>query len=167
MNCPNCGHELRTLIRCLSPVEQRDDVRVLGEDEEGGIAGEFTGGIEIRQSDGTQSWLECPHCGAEIEGGDADRLEIAVAEPPADEDMPLDGSARARGRNGWFKPAQARVARSDNEGMVTLTVRSARMYGDLPPILLALGTGDALSLARTLEHQALALRTASDSPSPP
>ena len=47
MNCPSCGHQLQTLIRCLSPVEQRDEVRVLGEDVEAGIAGEFTGGIEI------------------------------------------------------------------------------------------------------------------------
>lgn len=167
MNCTSCGHQLETLIRCLSPVEQRDEVRVLGEDEEDGIGGEFTGEIEIRQSDGTQSWLECPQCGAEIEGGDADRLEIAVTKPPADEDVPLDGSARARGRNGWFRPAQAGVARSDHEGMVTLTVRSSRMYADLPPILLTLTRNDALSLARVLERQALAVQTASDSPPPP
>lgn len=114
MNCTSCGHQLETLIRCLSPVEQRDEVRVLGEDEEGGIRGEFSGGIEIRQSDGTQSWLEFPQCGTELEG-DADRLEIAVTDPPAVEDVPLGGAARARGRNGWFKPAQAGIARSDNE----------------------------------------------------
>ena len=166
MNCPSCGHELRTLIRCLSPVEQRDDVRVLGEDEEGGIAGEFTGGIEVRQSDGTQSWLECPQCGAEIEG-DADRLEIAVTETPSSEELPLDETARARGRNGWFRPTVAGVGRSDAEATVTVTVRSSRPYADLPPVLLTMGRDVALSLARVLERQALALNTASDSPPPP
>jgi hypothetical protein len=93
--------------------------------------------------------------------GDADRLEIAVTKPPPDEDLPLDGSARARGRNGRFRPAQAGVARSDNEGMVTLTVRSGRMYADVPPILLTLSSGDALSLARVIERQALVIETAS------
>jgi len=166
MNCPSCGHQLQTLIRCLSPVEQRDEVRVLGEDVEAGIAGEFTGGIEIRQSDGTQSWLECPKCGAEIEG-EADRLEIAVTEPLAAEDVPLDATARARGRNGWFRPMVASVDHSEPEATVTLTVRSGRMYADLPPILLTMGRDDALTLARVLERQALALQTASDSPPPP
>jgi len=166
MNCPSCGHQLQTLIRCLSPVEQRDHVRVLGEDDEGGIAGEFTGGIEIRQSEGTQAWLECPKCGAEIEG-DADRLEIAVTEAPASEEIPLHETARARGRNGWFRPMMAGVGRSDADVTVTLTVRSSRMYADLPPILLTMTRDAALSLARVLERQALALQTASDSPPPP
>lgn len=166
MNCPNCGRQLETLIRCLSPVEQRDEVRVLGEDEEDGIAGEFTGGIEIRQSDGTQEWLECPQCGAQIEG-DADRLEIAVMELLSSEDVPIDGFAKARGRNGWFSPTRASVRRSEADGTVTLTVRSSREYADVPPILLSLSRTDALSLARVLERQALALETASDSPPPP
>lgn len=167
MNCPNCGRQLQTLIRCLSPVEQRDEVGVLGEDDEGGIGGEFTGQIEIRQNDGTQSWPECPQCGAEIEGEDADRLEIAVREASVSEEVPLDESARARGRNGWFRPTVASVGRSDADATVTLTVRSSRMYADLPPMLLTLSRGDALSLARMLERQAMAVPTASDSPPPP
>lgn len=167
MNCTSCGHQLETLIRCLSPVEQRDEVRVLGEDEEDGIGGEFTGEIEIRQSDGTQSWLECPKCGAEIEGGDADRLQIGVTEPPFSEDVPLDETAKARGRNGWFKPVTAGLARSDADATVTLTVRSARMYADLPPILLTLSSRDAISLARVLERQVAAMKTVPDSPPPP
>lgn len=160
MNCHGCNLQLDTLVRCLSPVEQRDEVRVLAEDDEDGIRGEFTGGMEIRQSDGTQSWLECPKCGAEIEGGDADRLEIVATEPPPCETIPLGTTARARGRNGWFRAAEVGVRRSPDRGTITLTVRSSRAYGDLPPILLELEAEDAGALLSRLERQVVALRAA-------
>ncbi|MEN6333042.1 MAG: hypothetical protein ABFE01_02210 [Phycisphaerales bacterium] len=157
MNCPKCGCQLQQLIRCLSPVEQRDEVRVLDDDAEEGLRVEFTGEMEIRQNDGTQQWVECPHCGHDLDDVTADGLEFVHRETPASESIRLDDASRARGRNGLFRPAELSVGRSEAEHTIGIAVRSHRMYADMPPIHLTLGVADAELLLAVLKRQVAVL----------
>ena len=162
MNCPKCNAELTTLIRGLSPVEQRDEVRVIGGDAEDGLRVEFSGEIEIRQSEDTQAWLECPACGHELDDLTADALDFVHTPPPMCETLRLGDGGQARGRNGSFTPSELAVQRSEADGTIRLSVRSQRAYGDLPPILLSLCRHDAESLHRALAGQIAALESSRD-----
>jgi hypothetical protein len=69
------------------------------------------------------------------------------------------GQAEARGRNGWFRPAEVTVQRAEAEGTIRLTVRSSRAYVDVPPIYLSITLADARSLHRALRRQIAAVGT--------
>lgn len=160
MNCPHCDRQLDTLVRVLSPVEQCDEVRVLNEDEEDGIRGEFTGEMQIRQNDGTQQWVECPHCGHNLADVTADGLEFVHTPTPCCETMRLAEPSTARGRNGGFRPTEIAVRRNESQGTIYISVRSSREYADLPPIFVNLSGGDTEALLRIVERQMVALCTA-------
>lgn len=154
MNCPNCGSELTALTRVLHPMEQRDEVRVLGGDAEEGLRVEFTGEMELAEGPDTQQGLECPHCQHEVAGLSADALEFVDTPTPLCERVKLYGeSSEARGRNGWFRPAEASVMRSEAGRSVSISVRSRRPFGDMPPLWLSLPVGDARLLHQALGRQ--------------
>jgi len=160
MTCPKCNAELTTLIRGLCPMEQRDEVRFIGGDAEDGLLVEFSGQIEIRQSDDTQEWIECPACGHELDEVIPGGLEFADSPTPTCETIRVAGPAEARGRNGSFTPAELAVQRSEVANTIRLSVRSSRAYGDLPPILVSLSRDDAESVHRALGRQIVALDSA-------
>ena len=153
MTCPKCNTELTTLIRALCPMEQRDEVRVIGGDAEDGLRVEFTGEIEIRQGEDTQAWLECPACGQELDEPTADCLGFVDTPTPKCETIRLEGGGEARGRNGSFTPSEMGVQRSETDGIIRLSVQSSRRYTDLPPICFSLSLSDAESLRRALGRQ--------------
>ena len=157
MNCPKCGTELTTLFRGLYPVQQRDEIRVIGGDAEDGLRVEFSGEIEIRQSEDTQAWLECPACGHELDDLTADCLTFVDTPTPTCETIAVGGQAEARGRNGQFTPSELAVQRSEAANTIRLSVRSQRAYGDLPPVQLSLCRDDAISVHRALGRQIAAL----------
>jgi hypothetical protein len=163
MNCPNCHTQLDTLVRVLFPMEQRDEVRLLGGDAEGGLRVAFTGEMELAEGPDTQQGLECPHCQHEVAGLSADALEFVDIPTPLCERVSLQGeSSEARGRNGWFRPAEATVQRSEADHTIRLSVRSRRPYGDMPPIWLSLSVGDARLLHQALGRQLAVLGRATD-----
>lgn len=157
MNCPKCRAPLDTLTRGLYPVEQRDEVRVVGGDAEDGLQVEFTGEMEIRQMDHTEDWLECPQCGQELEQAIPGGIEFVDSPTSLYETIPVTGQAEARGRNGWFAPTQVAVQRSEADAAIWLSVRSSRAYTDMPPIWLSLCRDDAEALHRALGRQLSAL----------
>lgn len=157
MNCPKCGAALGTIIRGLYPVEQRDEVRVLGGDAEDGLQVEFTGEMEIRQVDHTDDWLECPQCGQELEEAIPGGIEFVDSPIATCESVQLSPGAEARGRNGWFTPSELGVGRREAEGTIDMSVRSSRPYSDMPPIWLSLCRDDAEALHRALGRQLAAL----------
>jgi hypothetical protein len=163
MICPNCNTELETLVRVLYPVEQRDEVRLLGSVAEGGLRVEFTGEMELAEGPDTQQGLECPHCQHEVAGLSADALEFVDIPTPLCERVELHGeSSEARGRNGWFTPAEVSVMRSEADGSVSISVRSRRPFGDMPPIFMRLAIGDARLLHGALGRQLTALGRETD-----
>ena len=153
MNCPNCGSELTALTRVLHPMEQRDEVRVLGGDAEDGLRVEFTGHMELLEGPDTQQGLECPECHHELDGLSADALEFVDPPTPTHETIRVEGQGEARGRNGWFRPAEVSVMRSEADGSVSISVRSRRPFGDMPPIWLSLPVRDARLLHQALGRQ--------------
>jgi len=160
MNCPKCGAELGTIVRGLYPVEQRDEVRVVGGDAEDGLQVEFTGEMEIRQMEHTEDWLECPKCGHELEQAIPGGIEFVDSPTATCESVQLSPGCEARGRNGWFTPTEVAVQRSESDGAVRLSVRSTRAYSDMPPIWLSLCRDDAEALHRALGRQVAALHAA-------
>ncbi len=160
MNCPKCGVELGTIIRGLYPVEQRDEVRLLGGDPDDGLRAEFTGEMEIKQFDHTEDWVACPACGEELDEVIPGGVEFVASPTPAVESVPLAGGAEARGRNGWFTPTEVSVQRSNGDGTVSLSVRSSRAYSDMPPVWLSLCREDAEAVHQALARQIAALHAA-------
>jgi predicted RNA-binding Zn-ribbon protein involved in translation (DUF1610 family) len=157
MNCPKCGAELATIVRGLYPVEQRDEVRVVGGEAEDGLQVEFTGEMEIRQQESTEEWLECPQCGQELEEAIPGGIEFVDSPTAACESVELSPGAEARGRNGWFTPSELTVQRSEPDAAVWVSVRSSRAYADMPPIWLSLCRDDAVALHRALGRQLIVL----------
>jgi hypothetical protein len=162
MNCPNCGTQLETLVRVLHPMERRDEVRLLGGEAGDGLRVEFTGHTELLEGPDTQQGLECPACHHEVEGLTADCLEFVDRPTPTHETIRVEGQGEARGRNGWFRPAEVSVMRSEADGSVSISVRSRRPYGDMPPIFMRLAIGDARSLHGALGRQLVALGRETD-----
>jgi len=157
MNCPKCGAALGTIVRGLYPVEQRDEVRVVGGDAEDGLRVEFTGEMEIRQQESTEDWLECPKCGHELEHAIPAGIEFVDSPTATCESVQLSPGGEARGRNGWFTPSELTVQRAETDDAVSVSLRSSRPYADMPPIWLSVGRDDAEALHRALGRQLTAL----------
>lgn len=85
----------------------------------------------------------------------ASKLDAAAegSPPPPCETITVVGPAEARGRNGWFTPAEIGVQRSEADAAVWLSVRSSRPFVDMPPVWLSLCLADAESLHRALGRQ--------------
>jgi hypothetical protein len=162
MICPNCNSELATLVRVLHPMEQRDEVRLLGGDAGEGLRVEFTGEMELAEGPDTQQGLECPACYHEVEGVTAQCLDLVDRPTPTHETIRVEGQGEARGRNGWFRPAEVSVMRSEADGSVSISVRSLRPFGDMPPVWLSLPVVDARLLHQALGRQLLTLGRETD-----
>ena len=65
--------------------------------------------------------------------------------------------AEARGRNGWFRPASVSVQRFEAGGTITIAARSARPFGDMPPIYMSVPLEDARLVHDALGRQIAAL----------
>lgn len=70
--------------------------------------------------------------------------------------QPEGREIKARGRNGWFRPAEVFVKHLDKtcpfrewEGLIEIQVNSSR-YGDHSPIVLRIAQEDAKALAKLL-----------------
>ena len=84
-----------------------------------------------------------------------------MPETPEVERVVLTGASReARGRNGYFTPAAARVRRYEGPDNLELTVESRTPYHDMPPIYVLLPIEDAERLHAALGRQIAAVRAA-------
>lgn len=157
MRCPNCRTQLETMLRVLYPMEQRDEVRILSDESGDGLRLEFTGQHELCEGPDTQQGFECPACGHDLDASVGD-IQFIDTPPPTHESIEItDPDAEARGRNGWFRPAEIAVQRFESDTTIRISVRSSRAYTDMPPIHICIGVEDARRLMGMLGRQVTAL----------
>lgn len=92
MECPNCGHELRTLILGQYPVKRTDVLRVKGGDAESGLEVEHIGPPRLEPMAYALQWIECSRCGHHMDDGIAEGLRFE--EPETAEVMIEPGTER-------------------------------------------------------------------------